>query len=275
MAYPGWLYELTIILYAFSLLGYFIDFLQRNQKVNRLAFSLLAFVLLLQTGLFLAELVRSEEFPILTPSDGLFFYAWVLLVLSLVINSFFRVDFFVFLTNVFGFFMMAIYLFAPRSEVPARLAEQLSSGLLVIHVVLAFLAYGAFTLSFILAMMYLFQFRMLKKKRWSRLLRRFGSLVRAEKFSLFFVALGIPLLLMSLILGLIWSAVAFGEVIWFDAKVILSFVVLAVYSIFLYFKWTGKFHGEQWVVCNAAGFLVILMNYFLSESLQTFHWWGT
>ena len=56
---------------------------------------------------------ETGRFPILTVFEGLYFYAWVLITLSLVINRLLRVDFIVFFTNVIGLLIMAIHTFAP------------------------------------------------------------------------------------------------------------------------------------------------------------------
>lgn len=273
MGYTGWLYELTVILYALSVLGYFIDFLQNNRKVNRTAFWLLSIVWILQTIYFIEELINLGEFPILTPSKGLFFYAWVIVTLSLVINRFFRVDVFVFFANVLGFVIMSVYLFAPRDEAADILSEHLMSGLLVIHVTIAFLAYGAFTLSFIFSAMYFIQHWMLKEKKWNRRLIRFGSLTQLEKSSFVCNMVGVPLLLISLILGIIWASIKLHMFYWWDAKVILSFIVIIVYSWFLYQRVAKGMHGKTLVFWNTVAFLVVLINYFLSESLTRFHLW--
>ncbi|HET7580418.1 MAG TPA: cytochrome c biogenesis protein CcsA [Bacillales bacterium] len=269
----SWLYEFTVILYALSVLGYFIDFLQNNRKVNRSAFWLLSIVWILQTIYFIEELMRLGEFPILTLSRGLFFYAWVIVTLSLIINRFFRVDVFVFFANVLGFIIMSVYLFAPtgQSDIVAR---HLMSGLLVIHVTIAFLAYGAFTLSFIFSAMYFIQHYMLKEKKWHKRMLRLGSLSQLEKWSFVCNMIGVPLLLISLILGMIWASIKLHTFYWLDAKVILSFVVIVVYSAFLYQKVAKGMHGQTLVFWNTAAFLVVLINYFLSESLTSFHLWA-
>ncbi|HET7628299.1 MAG TPA: cytochrome c biogenesis protein CcsA [Bacillales bacterium] len=274
MNYTGWLYEYTVILYALAVLGYFIDFLQNNRKVNRTAFWLLSIVWILQTVYFVEELLRIGEFPILTPSKGLFFYAWVLVTLSLVVNRLFRVDVFVFFVNVIGFMIMAVYLFAPSPRVSDVLTSHLMSGLLVIHVTIAFLAYGAFTLSFIFSAMYFIEHHMLKRKKWNKRMIRFGSLSQLERWSFLCNMVGVPLLLISLILGMIWASLRLRHFFWFDPKVILSFVVFLAYSAFLYQKVAKGKHGKTLVYWNTAAFLVILINYFLSETLTHFHLWS-
>jgi HemX protein len=270
----GWLYEFTVIVYALSVLGYFIDFLQNNRKVNTGAFWLLSIVWVLQTVYFVEELIKLGEFPILTPSKGLFFYAWVIVTLSLIVNKLFRVDVFVFFANVFGFIIMAVYLFAPTGQASDVLSRHLMSGLLIIHVTIAFLAYGAFTLSFIFSAMYFIEHHMLKAKKWSKRMVRFDSLSQLEKWSFLCNMVGVPSLLISLILGMIWASIKLHRFYWLDAKVILSFVVFLVYSAFLYQKVAKGMHGKTLVFWNTAAFLVVLINYFLSDALTNFHLWS-
>src|SRR5690625_3209879 len=106
VAASGILYVVTIVLYSLSVFGYFIDFLTNNRKANKIAFWLLSIVWVLQTFFFITRALQYTRLPVITPFEGLFFYAWLLVSLSLLINRFFRIDFFVFFTNVVGFIMM-------------------------------------------------------------------------------------------------------------------------------------------------------------------------
>lgn len=269
----NWLYDITIIFYALSVLGYFIDFLQNNRKVNKLAFWLLSIVWLFQTGSLILSIIELGRFPILTPSEGLYFYSWILITFSLAINWLYRVDFFVFFTNVLGFMIMAIHLFSPKARVPEVITQKLMSELLVIHVTMAFLAYAAFTLSFVFSVMYWIQYGMLKDKKWGKRLQRFGNLSQLEKMSFIFNMHGVPLLLLSLILGTIWAKSEIEAFHYFDAKVIISFIVLSIYSLYLYLKVAGRQQGKALALFNNAAFLVVLINFFLSGSLSDFHLW--
>ncbi|PAM94428.1 cytochrome C assembly protein, partial [Flavobacterium sp. IR1] len=162
----NWIYPLTIVLYSLSVFGYFIDFLQQNRKVNRLAFWLLSIVWVLQTVYFVYRAFELNRLPLITPFEGLFFYAWVVVSLSLLINWYFRVDFLVFFTNVIGFSMMAFSLFVGDSGIPESLYTLLVSELLIIHIAIILLSYAAFTLSFAFSMISVIQHQMLKKKLW-------------------------------------------------------------------------------------------------------------
>lgn len=271
MGYTGWLYELTVILYAISVLFYFIDFIQHNRKLNRWAFGLLGVVWVLQSTYFVRELVRIGQFPVLTPEDGLFFYAWVLVTLSLVIHLFFRIGAFSFFVHLFGFMVMAIYLFAPNDYKAQVLQDQLMSGLLIVHITLAFIAYASFTVSFIFSSMYLIEHRLLKKKKWVEQLFRFGSLFQLEKATYWLNMIGVPMLLLSLILGEVWASITLDTVYLFDAKVILPFLVIIVYSLLLYVKVIKGVHGRKLMVWNTMTFMMVLINYVWSDSLTNFH----
>ncbi|WP_273850961.1 cytochrome C assembly family protein [Guptibacillus spartinae] len=273
MTNASWLYDITILLYALSVLGYFIDFLQNNRKVNQFAFWLLSIVWVLQSAFLITQIIEIGGFPILTPFEGLFFYAWVIVSLSLLINWFFRVDFFVFFANVLGFSIMAINLFATREQASSLLTEQLMSELSIIHITMAFLSYGAFSLSFIFSIMYLIVYHMLKGKKWSKRLRRFGDLSQLEKLSYLCSVLGVPLLLLSLILGIVWAMLKVDQFSLFDAKVIISFFVLGAYSMYLYQKVAREMEGRSLALWNVAAFLIVLINVFLSGTFSEFHFW--
>jgi HemX protein len=267
----GWIYDVTIIIYALSVLGYFIDFLQNNRKVNKAAFWLLSIVWIMQSTFLASQVITTGEFPILTKAEGLYFYAWVLVTFSLIINRIFRVDFFVFFTNVLGFIIMTLHLFAPISHNSSMLSEQLVSELLVIHITIAILSYGAFTLSFIFSVMYLLQYQMLKKKKWGKRLLRLGDLSKLDRFAFILNMTGVPMLLLSLILGTIWAYIQIDGFQLFDAKVVGSFTVLIVYSLYLYLRVGKKIQGKLIVHLNIGAFLVLLINFFLFGSLSNFH----
>ncbi|MDA3128986.1 inner membrane protein YpjD [Aliibacillus thermotolerans] len=273
VAASGILYVVTIVLYSLSVFGYFIDFLTNNRKANKIAFWLLSIVWVLQTFFFITRALQYTRLPVITPFEGLFFYAWLLVSLSLLINRFFRIDFFVFFTNVVGFIMMAFSLFATGADVPVELEALLTSEVLFLHITFILLSYTAFTFAFVFSILYLLQHQMLKKKQWGKRLVRLGNLPRMEQLTFWMTVSGVPLLLVGLILGFVWAWIQFEMVPLIDAKIIGSLLVLLAYSIFLY-TWIvkGK-RGYDMMLWNVAGFLLVLVNYFLTRVLTDFHIW--
>ncbi|MBU8727835.1 MULTISPECIES: cytochrome c biogenesis protein [Bacillus] len=264
--------EATTLIYALSVLFYFIDFLQHNRKAGKIAFWLLSIVWLLQTVYMFYIMMETDRFPVLNVAEGLYFYTWVLVTLSLVLTKVLRVEFIVFFTNVIGFSLMAIHTFTPSDLHSAELTGKLTSELLVIHITMAILSYGAFSLSFAFSLLYLFQYRLLKKKKWGKWLLRIEDLSKLDHMAYVLNIIGVPMLLLSLILGIIWAYVSYDTLYWTDAKVLGSFIMLFLYGVYLYIRLVRNMQGKVVALWNIGSFLVLMINYFLLGSLSTFHW---
>ncbi|MEH7456532.1 cytochrome C assembly protein [Bacillus pseudomycoides] len=267
------IYHIAIILYACSISLYFIDYFQSNRKANRLAFWLLSIVWVLQSVFMLLRATESETNPILTLLSGIYFYVWLLITMSLVINRFMRIDFLVFFTNVVAFGVSAFSIFTPIGKMSPILAHQLVSELVYVHVGMAITSYAAFTVSFIFSIMYLLQYRLLKQKKWNARLRRLGNLSKLESMSYGLNLFSVPFFLLAILLGCIWGYTKLDNFHWYDTKVIGSFVVLFVYCAGLYLRGSDTLQGKKIIHWNIGAFLVMLVNIFLLSSLSNFHFW--
>ncbi len=269
------LHEFMIILYAASILFYFIDFLNQNRKANKIAFWLLAIVWVLQTVFLILYIVHTKRFPVLTIFEGLYFYAWVLLTMSLIVNRLLRMDFTIFFINVIGFVIMTIHTFLPVQVDSQAGAQKLVSELLMIHITIAIFSYVAFSLSFVFSLLYLLQYRLLKEKKWGQRLKRLSDLSSLERMSYVLNAIGVPMLLLSLILGLQWAYIKVPDFALYDPKIVGSFILLILYSVFLYLKVRKEMYGKSLALWNVAAFLIVLINFFLASRLSAFHFWYT
>lgn len=268
----SWLYDAILTIYALSVLAYFSDFLQRNRKANRFAFGLLSAVWTLMTFFFLGRAWEKQYLPLVTLFDTLFFFSWMLVSLSLVLNWFYRVDLFVFFANVVGFAFLAFSLFAPQETTPEGL-EHLRSNLLWLHISMAFFSYVAFFLSAIFSAMYLWHDRMLKRKDWHPRLWRFPSLEALDRFAFRLVAIGVPLLLLGLILGAIWAYWKISGNFWLDPKVLASLAVLAMYVAYLVRRLRHQWPAKRLAEWNLIAFVAVLVNLLVSAAFSSFHLW--
>ncbi len=267
------IYHVAIILYACSVSLYFIDYLQSNQKANRTAFWLLSIVWVLHTVFMVMRTIETNANPILTLFSGIYFYVWLLISLSLMINRLLRIDFLVFFTNVIAAGVSAFSIFTPMGRTPLVLANQLVSELLYVHVGMAVVSYATFTVSFIFSVMYLLQYRLLKQKKWNARLRRLGNLTKLDSLSYILNLFSIPFFFLALLLGCIWAYAKLDHFQWYDPKVIGSFIVLFVYCIGIYLRVSDKLQGRSVAHWNVGAFLIMLINIFLFSSLSSFHFW--
>lgn len=267
------LHEAMVVLYAVSLVFYFIDYLYKEKKASRIAMSLLGIVWILQTVFLVLYIIETQRFPILTLFEGIYFYAWLLVTLSLVLRIFYRFDFAVFFINIIGFIFMTIHTFAPVQIERSPVGESLVSELLLIHITFAILSYVAFSLSFVFSALYLILYRLLKKKKWTKQWSNLPSLGQAELGMTISILVGISLLFISLVLGLQWAAISLHEFSFLDMKIVGSFVLLLVYSWILYRSRKGSLNGMPYAMAHIYAFLLLLINFFLGSRLSEFHFW--
>lgn len=265
------LYEIILIIYGFSLIFYFIDFIQSNQKANRIAFWLLSMVFIIQSFFLFKQVFIEHSFPVLSLYDGLFFYSWVLVTFSLLINRLFSIHFIVFFTNLFGFFILLLYILTKAKQEGLQQGVQLVNEILITHITLSIVSYGFFTLSFLLSIMYLVQYQFLKNKRSTKWIWKLGDLKQLDQYSFKAVTLGVPLLLIGIILGVVWGYVANAEFYWFDLKTLGSIFVLAVYVLYLLLRVVKRYQGKSISIYNTAAFLILIINFLLFSLLSNFH----
>lgn len=267
------LHEWMVILYAISLVFYFIDYLNKDKVAHRSAFWILSFVYLLQTVFLIIYIIETKRFPILSLFEGIYFYAWLLITLSIVLHLFYKVDHAIFFLNVIGFIFMTIHTFAPGQIQSSPIGESLISELLFIHITFAILSYVAFSMSFVFSILYLLIYKLLKERKWSKQFGRLPSLQQATTGIMVSLLTGIPFLLISLILGIQWAYTALDEWSIFDMKIIGSFLLLLVYSTVLVLRQSGRLIGIQYAWVNIYAFLFVLINFFLGSRLSDFHFW--
>ncbi len=271
MMHSNWLYEVILLCHSLSLIGYILYFISSKWKIKRVAFTLFIAVWFLQTTSIVYEIIVTKTFPIVSLHDGVYFYVWILLTFTLLLNAFYQIQFFVLLTNVFTFFMTALSVLLNAQQQSIDRSTQLIHEILMAHITLSILSYSFFTVSFLLALMYLIQYYLLKRKKGLKWMWRFTNLAKLDLYSYYAIVIGVPLLLIGLILGVVWAYVSGDTFYWFDLKTIGSILLLIIYSLYLLLRQDTTFHGKSISVYSSATFLVLLVNFFLFSSLSQFH----
>ncbi len=266
------LYEVMVILYAIGIVFYFIDYLYKYVKARRIAFWFVSIAWVMQSVFFVLFIIETQRFPILTLFEGIYFYAWLLTTLSIVLHCIARVDMPVFFVNVLSFVFVTIHLFAPTEKVQP-LVDSLVSEMVVIHISFAIMSYAAFSLSFVFSMLYLILYRILKQKKAHPLWSRLPSLKQTSSWMSNSMLVGVPLLFISLILGLEWALMTLDKLSVFDIKIVGSFIITVIYLIILLLHRSGKLIGTSYAWIQVYAYLLTVVNFFLGNKLSNFHLW--
>lgn len=266
------LYEVMVILYAIGIVFYFIDYLYKYVKARRIAFWFVSIAWVMQSVFFVLFIIETQRFPILTLFEGIYFYAWLLTTLSIVLHCIARVDMPVFFVNVLSFVFVTIHLFAPTEKVQP-LVDSLVSEMVVIHISFAIMSYAAFSLSFVFSMLYLILYRILKQKKAHPLWSRLPSLQQTSSWMSNSMLVGVPLLFISLILGLEWALMTLDKLSVFDIKIVGSFIITVIYLIILLLHRSGKLIGTSYAWIQIYAYLLTVVNFFLGNKMSNFHLW--
>lgn len=264
---------MMVVLYAVGLVFYFIDYLNKDKVAHRSAFWIVMTVYVLQSTYLVVKIIETQQFPVLSLVEGIYFYVWLLITLSIVLHLTYKVGHAVFFLNVLAFTFMTIHTFASDQQSQSPIGEALISELLFIHVTFAILSYAAFAMSFVFAILYLLVYKILKKKKWSKQFSRLPSLHQAIIGMKSALYTGIPILLVSLILGVRWASVALEEWNIFDMKIIGSFFLIVIYGVVLYLNRSGRLTSNDFAWANIIAFLFVIVNFFLGSKLSQFHFW--
>lgn len=269
------MFDLILYLYALSLLFFFSDFLRHDRHVKQTGTGLLAFVWLLNAVFFVSRMFAGEYVSVLTMFETLFFFAWVLVTLSLVfsLSKLFRYDLLVFVMSCAGFVVLVLALFNNEAAVQSGEQLPLSGKLLMFHIIVAVCSYGAFTLSAVFAGLYMFIHQRLKSKRWSAVLQRTPSLEKMEVSAFHTAVIGMSLLLLSLLLGIGWITLMADWTLIYDPKVVSSLLLLIAYAAYLVQRAGGRWSAWRLAQLNLGAYSVIILNFIVSSSLSNFHSW--
>lgn len=236
---PGWshLYELFIVLYALSLTFFFFDFIHPWRKSALMGWWTLVGAFMLLTGVLLYEWWQERTFFYLLILQTRLVYMWLLMFFSIVLNTLYQMDFFLFLMNLFGFVIVTSHTF-PLLEHSLNSVWAAQKRLFFLHVSFALVAEVLFLIAGVLGVMFVIGDALLKSKSWHPQLFRLPSLEKMVFLANRAILTGVPLLAISVILGLVWVSSLGAWIDLRDSKVIWSFILILWYSFLIYVRLT-------------------------------------
>jgi cytochrome c-type biogenesis protein CcsB len=125
--------------------------------------------------------------------------------------------------------------------------------LLTVHVAVAIVAYGTFSVSFAAAVLYLLQSHGVKRLPKPELLDEIGY--RA-------VVIGFPFMTLVIVLGAVWANVAWGSYWSWDPKETASLVTWLIYGAYLHARVVRGWRGDRAAWLLVIGFGATLFTYF-------------
>ena len=250
------LFTTTLLLYFAAMILYFVFIAVKRDAVSKVAMIIHAAGLIIHTAAIVLRGIAAGRLPLTNQYEFATAFAWGLSLVSLVFILKFKFP-------VLGAFsapvtFLIIGYAAMQSKKIHELMPALQSGWLGFHVSTAIIAYGAFGVSAVIAVIFLLRDKMKDK---GFLDRHIPNKEKLDMISYRSAALGILFLTFTIITGAIWAERAWGSYWSWDPKETWSLVTWIVYAVYLHLRIRRGWRGKSAAIFAAIGFVCVIFTY--------------
>ena len=209
--------------------------------------------------------------PLSNLYESLIFFAWVIVLLYLIIEWRIKSRNLGAFIIPFAFISMAYASFSP--DVKSRiqpLIPALQSNWLISHVITSFLGYAAFTIAFGLSLMYFLKGRE-KSTSPGFFFKMLPGKDILDELSYQSIVMGFIFLTLGIITGSVWAYSAWGSYWSWDPKETWSLITWLIYATILHSRFVRGWRGRRMAIMSIIGFASVLFTYFGVNYLPGLH----
>ena len=250
------LFTITMLFYFGAMVLYFIFIAVKKDGLARAAVGLQIAGFALHTAALVCRGIGAGRLPLTNQYEFATSFAWGICLVTLIFVIKYRFP-------VLGAFaspvmFLVIGYAAMQSREVKELMPALRSSWLGFHVSTAIVAYGAFGVSFVLSLIYLFREKMNDD---SFLGKRVPDKEKLDLISYRSVSLGLMFLTFTIISGAIWAERAWGSYWSWDPKETWSLVTWIIYAVYLHVRLRRGLKGKEAAIFAVVGFICVLFTY--------------
>ncbi len=197
--------------------------------------------------------------PLSNLYESLIFYVWSINLLLILLKKRLTHPPITCVVSFIALFLMGFASLSSSVEKGIQpLVPALKSNWLHIHVITCFIAYGAFAISFVCGVLYLFG------HKWKT-----PPLEMLEEINYKSIIIGFPMLTSGILTGAVWAQYAWGSYWRWDPKETWSLITWIVYALYLHARQTRNWRGKIAAIVSIAGFLTVMFNYLVVNFVLT------
>ena len=269
--------EMKPFLYA-ALTGYVIAaihavlaFVNKRRAAERIAFYSVLLGFAAHTGALILDWVSDGHYPLFSTPEALSFLAWTLVVAYWLVTYRYPLRALgAFLLPVVSLLVLASQIVRGSSTLAAtRVTDGGAAWLFPVHTTLLLFAYASFFVAFAASVMYLWQERELRLKKFSAIFHRLPSLTTVDDVGSTAASVGFTLLTLGIVTGVIWSQARSGRMFHNDPIEFFALLTWVLYLTLLHYRvqWRGR--RAAWL--GVAGFTLVLCTFVGAVALGGFH----
>lgn len=261
---------IAVIFYGFSALYSIFVFRKGFREDNRFNYFLLLGAFLFHTCAMFQRGFSLQRCPINNLYEATTFISWTIVATYLLLGLWSRLRF---LGAFASPMLLAIGIFAlmPSLDPPHDNHPTFTGGWMSLHAALILLAYGAFGLSSIAALMYLTQEHDLKFHKLRAVFSLMPPIQRLEVVVGRLLLAGFILLTAGLLAGAFWLKQTYLVYFKEDPKILWSIFVWLLYLVLLVMRWQFAQRGRRFAWGAIGGFAFVLLTFWGFNLLSSIH----
>jgi cytochrome c-type biogenesis protein CcsB len=258
-------FQATTALYGLAALLYLSLIVIRKKPVARTATLVYAAGLAFNIIFIVGRWLESGRPPFKTLFESLVFLACCVAAFYLVIELLHRVRVLGIFATI-GSFSAMIYALARIDMEVVNLLPALQSGWFIPHVMIYFIAYAALFISFVTAVLYMFDPNPRKLKE-DNLLGQ--DVLDFELYTHGTISFGFTALVFGLLIGAVWAKEAWGDYWVWDPKESWALITMLVYAGYLHLRYVQGWRGRKAAWFAILGFAAVMFTYLGMQMLPT------
>lgn len=250
-------FKITLILYFLGTFIFLAHLINKQTFLSRFSIIATATGFAFHTIALSVRVFDVRQIPLTNFYEAMSFFSWVLVLIFLMVEYRYRI-------LVLGSFILPLAFLTLISA--AALPQQIESlnpavqnVWVLIHVSLTILGLVAFTVAFVMGVMYLIQERLLKSKRFNSLYDELPSLDLLDEFNRKAVVLGFPLLTLGMITGAILSQNIWKAYFSLQPVETLTLVTWLFYLVMLHGRLTVGWRAKKAAYLAVLGFATVVL----------------
>ncbi len=249
---------LAVFLYSFAFILFVFAFLWKREKAIGYALVLTLAGFGGHTAALIIRWLITAHPPVMQDYENAVFGAWFIVLFTLLIQyRRKRLKLLGIVTVPFSLLMIGYGISTSPSLEP--IIPSLRTPWLYVHILFAWLAYGAYTISFAVAVLYLLKERATRKRLSSAIYQRLPDLDILDELTLRYVILGFITDAVMIAAGSIWASQLWGSYWSWDPVETWSLFSWLVYGLGIHLRIFYKWKGSKfaWLVVFAIIFVII------------------
>jgi cytochrome c-type biogenesis protein CcsB len=249
---------IALVLYACGILLTIPSVIRRRPTLSPATLAALGLGLLLHAAALGTEAAEIYRLPVTDVRSALSFFSFLGTLAFFLVYLRYRI-------TALGLFMLPlVFVLTLISALhPTRpfANPAFRGGWLLTHIASIFLGYTAFFLTFVAAIMYLFQERELKSKRPRALYYRLPSLEVCDELYSRSLVFGLPFLSLGILTGFVWASRTWKGPWEFDPKILASLVTWLIYLVLFSTRLSGAWRGRRAAYLAIFGFIAMMVTF--------------